>query len=255
MIEITLSLSGEKKAAFLPLSYHSGFMSLIKKAVEQEDPIAFRLFFESQKPVVKPYTFAVSFGDDVRIEEDKIYFDKHIKFKFSSFFPEYLAMVYNFFAKLKTKGTLKIFNESFYVRGFRVFSERSIRKNLAVFRTLSPVLIRSHKNEKHYLVPKCNNFDGDDGFEEALNFNLDEILRNLVGKRLTDFGTAPELKPIKISRIIVKYLKNDVLIKMPAFKGVFSMLAHPEILNLINKAGLGSRRSQGFGMLELIREI
>ncbi len=66
MIEIALNLSGEKNSSFLPLSYHSGFMSLIKKSIEQEDPIAFSLPFESQKAVVKPYTFAVSFGDDVK---------------------------------------------------------------------------------------------------------------------------------------------------------------------------------------------
>jgi CRISPR/Cas system endoribonuclease Cas6 (RAMP superfamily) len=33
------------------------------------------------------------------------------------------------------------------------------------------------------------------------------------------------------------------------------MKASPEILNLINQVGLGSRRSQGFGMVEVIREI
>lgn len=256
MIEIILSLSDVEKTKFLPISYHSGFMSLIKQAIQQKDAVAFNHLFESKKPIVKPYTFAVSFGENVKIEEDKIYFKKNVHFKFSSFIPEYLVVLYNFFIeKFKKKEAIRIFNENFYVNNVLIFPERNIRRNVAIFRTLSPVLIRSHKNEKHYLVPKCDNFEGDEGFEEALRFNLDELLRNLLGKEVNDFGVSVEFRPIKLSRVIVKYLKNDVLIKMPAFKGVFSMSTHPEILNLINRAGLGSRRSQGFGMLDLIREI
>ncbi len=256
MLEITLSLSAEKGAPFLPVYYHSGFVSLIKQAIQQENQTLFHALFEVRKPIVKPYTFAVSFGDNVKVEEDKIYFNKEVHFKFSSFSLQYLVAVYNFFIlKFKTREAIRIFNENFYVSNVLMFPERKITRNSAIFRTLSPVLIRSHKNEKHYLVPKCDNFDGDDGFEEALRFNLDELLKNLLGKGLNDFGATVEFRPVKLSRVIVKYLKDDVLIKMPAFKGVFSMSAHPEILNLIVRAGLGSRRSQGFGMLELIREI
>jgi CRISPR-associated endoribonuclease Cas6 len=41
---------------------------------------------------------------------------------------------------------------------------------------------------------------------------------------------------------------------MSAFVGTFKLKSEPEILQLIYDVGLGVRRSQGFGMLEVVRQ-
>jgi CRISPR-associated endoribonuclease Cas6 len=109
-------------------------------------------------------------------------------------------------------------------------------------------LIRSHENEKYYLCPRCVNFEGDKGFDEAFEFNMDELLRNLLDRN-NDHETA--FNPIKINRVIIKHMG----LKLPGCLGTLALSAEPEILNLINQVGLGSRRGQGFGMVELVREI
>jgi len=41
--------------------------------------------------------------------------------------------------------------------------------------------------------------------------------------------------------------------KMPATKGIFKIKSKPEILQMIYDIGLGVHRSQGFGMMEVVR--
>ncbi len=55
---------------------------------------------------------------------------------------------------------------------------------------------------------------------------------------------------------IVKNWKRKIVyhyIKMPSVIGVFTIRAKPEILQMIYDIGLGVHRSQGFGLLEVIK--
>jgi CRISPR-associated endoribonuclease Cas6 len=92
------------------------------------------------------------------------------------------------------------------------------------------------------------NFEGDSDFEEAFKFNMDELVRHLLS--LGDF-VGVEFKPIKLRKLVMKHMG----LKLPGFVGTFSLGADSKILNLINQVGLGSRRGQGFGMVEVLKEI
>jgi len=225
----------------LPVDYRRAFISIIKGAVESHSPILFSLLFE--KRTVKPYTFSVSFGNKVKIEGEDINFESPVEFKFGTNRPDILTMVYNY---LIGKKEFHIYNLLFKVEDINISRPRKTEKDHVVFRTLSPVLIRSHSNERYYLCPKCINFDGDSDFEEALKFNLDEIAKHLA--YLNEIGSF-EFKPIELRKLVIKHMG----LKIPSFVGTFSMKANPEILNLISQVGLGSRRSQGFGMLEVVQ--
>ncbi len=231
----------------LPLDYRTGFMSIIKSAFKSESPIDYDLIFNRR--TVKSYTFAVSFGDDVKIKDEKIYFSKPLEFKFSSFDLKDEILLYNYFVKNET---IKVFGLDFKVSYLKFVENGNIKGNSAIFRTLSPVLIRSHKNEKFYLCPQCENFDGDEDFVEALRFNVSELIRNLLGREVS---SEINFKPIKTRRVVVKHMTDKGDLKLPGFVGLFLFEAEPEILNLILRAGLGARRGQGFGMVELVYEI
>ena len=41
---------------------------------------------------------------------------------------------------------------------------------------------------------------------------------------------------------------------MTCNKGIIEIEAEPDVLNLLNNIGIGVRRSQGFGMVELIKQ-
>jgi len=246
MLDVTfITEASNEGGIYLPVDYRPGFMSIIKSAIESESKIQYELMFNRR--TVKPYTFAVSFGNEMKVENDKIFFMKPIEFKFSSFELEYEIYVYNYLVKNKH---VNIFNRGFEVSHMRFVKKREIKGSFAIFKTLSPVLIRSHKNQNHYLCPECKNFKGDEDFHEAFKFNLNELARNLLNIE----PTKAEFKSINLRKIVVKHMTKYGNLKFPGFVGVFSLEADPHILNLVNKAGLGSRRGEGFGMVELIYE-
>jgi CRISPR-associated endoribonuclease Cas6 len=218
-------------------------MSIIKGAIDSSAPELYKALFE--KRTVKPYTFAVSFGNEVRIENDEIVFKSPIEFKFSSNRPDILIMVYNHLLKTKE---FPIRNVRFRVEHNDIVKPKRVEKNEVILRTISPVLIRSHKNEKHYLCPKCVNFEGDSDFEGAFRFNMDELCRNLLN--LDESGEVI-FNAVKLKKLVIKHMG----LKLPGFVGTFSLRTNPEILNLMNVVGLGSRRGQGFGMVEVLKEI
>lgn len=245
MLEITLkSVGASGGGIFLPVDYRGGFLSIVKRAISSESSIEYDLIFGRRS--VKPYTFAVTFGEEIKVEDDKIFFTRPIEFKFSSFEPKYEIYVYNYFVKNKS---IEIYGHSFEVSSIKLKRKKEISEPKALFKTLSPVLIRSHENEKFYLCPKCENFDGDADFDEALKFNLREQVSNLLCK---SFNGEVKLEPVNLRRVIVKHMINRGALKMPGFTGLFYLYAEPEILNLVNLAGLGSRRGQGFGMIDIV---
>lgn len=246
MLDVFLKVGTSRGGVYLPLDYRPGFMSLIKSAVKNQTENLYEFIYA--KRTVKPYTFAVTFGDELKIEGDKIFFTKPIGFKFSSFDTNYEIYVYNYLVREKE---VKIYDQSFEVSSIRFVRKKEIKSSTVIFKTLSPVLIRSHENENFYLCPKCENFEGDESFDDAFKFNLNELTKNLIGLD----GVDAEFKALKLKRVVVKHMKKYGDLKFPAFTGVFFLRASPEVLNLVNLAGLGSRRSEGFGMIELVKEI
>ncbi|HWP93521.1 MAG TPA: CRISPR-associated endoribonuclease Cas6 [Thermodesulfobacteriota bacterium] len=237
------AVNEHSETASLKVDFREGFMSIIKGAIESSAPELYKTLFE--KRTVKPYTFAVSFGNEVRVENDELFFKSPIEFKFSSNHPDILIMVYNHLLKTKE---FPIRNVTFRVEHNDIIKPKRLEKNEVILRTISPILIRSHKNERHYVCPKCFNFEGDNDFEEAFKFNMDELCRNLLS--LND-ATEVIFNPIKLRKLVIKHMG----LKLPGFVGTFSLKSDPGILNLINLVGLGSRRGQGFGMVEVVREI
>ncbi len=225
--------------------YRSGFHSLIKKAIQEFDGTLYRYYFESVRPVVKPYTFAVLFPK-AQFQKDTIYFHK-LRFFFVSPDPEWIVAITNFFSSLQEYTLLET---PLLVKKLNQHALPTIESPAITVNTISPVVIRSANNPNHYVVPECVNNSGDPGFEESLRFNVLQTVQAL----RPDLVPAVEsiaLKPLECRFTVVKYVKNNTLLKFPAFKGRFVLKGTPALLSFILSVGLGSRRSQGFGMLEL----
>jgi CRISPR-associated endoribonuclease Cas6 len=99
-------------------------------------------------------------------------------------------------------------------------------------------LVNNKGNPDWYLLP------GESGFDEGLRFAISEVAQAFLG----DGGAGIEFHPIRIQRKVVRHYNMD----MQGFTGIFELRGRPEVLNLIYQVGLGVRRSQGFGMLEVV---
>ncbi len=241
---LRLSLRPTTAEAVMPLaSYRAGFHSFIKKAVQEYKPILYRYHFETPIPRVKPYTFSVLFEKST-VEGDQIRFQS-LYFRFVSIDPEFMVAVHNLAASLYRQN-YQFGSTLLKLHALHYEPLRQVTTSPARFRTLSPVLIRSHHNERHYLVPACENFEGDPEFTEALQFNVQQVTRALAPA----FDTSTlQLEPERCYRTVIKYDKNGTILKFPGFRGTFLLDGPPPLLNFLAQVGLGARRSQGFGMI------
>ncbi len=222
----------------VPKNYGRGFISLIKKTIERTDPLLFNDYYNQHK--LKPFTFGTYFPQLQGNENDKLKVGEVVKLNFSTSSLQLATNIYNGFLKVK-EHTWQYNGSSINFRPIRAFllTNKRIDKEEIVVRTLSPLLVNYLGDSNKFLLP------GEDGFLEGLEFAVRECAKEFLSD-YSDFHFEFEIKAWK-RRVLYHYKK------MPSTTGVFAIKSKPEILQMIYDIGLGVHRSQGFGMLEVVR--
>jgi len=220
---------------FLPRDYRRGFISLIKEAIKRANPQLFESYY-STLHVLKPFTFSVYFPGLVGEEGDKFNVGDRAILNFSTSSYEVGTYVYNGLLELRS---FPLFDNELKLSHIELRRTADIKGDKAVFKTLSPVLVNTKGKRDWYLLP------GQEGFEEGLRFSVREISRVFLG--IEDVRI--DFKPISIRRKVARHYNMD----RQGFVGVFELSGPPRVLDLIYHVGLGVCRSQGFGMLEVLR--
>lgn len=232
-----ISFRFKTSAKNIQMDYRSGFLSLLKKSFEIVSPDIYNEFYN--KNTMKPFTFSVYFGNEVKFENGKLILKSDIFYlNFSTLSLEIGTKFYNGLIKIKRDfDGFPFYHSKIYLENVQIKKEKEIKDNIVVFNTLSPFLVRDYENRNKYLIPTDNNFQKE----------LNRIVSNMYDKFLCKKGTI-EFKSIRTKNITMVHIGTPVV----AIKGIFTLKGDKELLNLIYKVGLGSRRSQGFGMLEVI---
>ncbi len=230
-LEISYRLTGTR----LALEYRRGFASLLKEAIKQASPACFARYY-SRLHTLKPFTFSVFFPGLAGREGDHFEVGSKAILNFSTSCHELCASVYNGLLQLRQ---FPIFENRAELEHLFLKPKITIAQDTAAFKTLAPVLVNTKGEPNWYLLPE------DEGFDEGLAFSVQEICRAFLDMR----DVSIEFRPIDFRRKVVRHYNMD----MQGFVGIFELRGNPEVLNLIYQVGLGVRRSQGFGMLELVR--
>ncbi|WP_083947323.1 CRISPR-associated endoribonuclease Cas6 [Thermovenabulum gondwanense] len=130
----------------------------------------------------------------------------------------------------------------------RLIREKSITNNEVVFKTLSPLYIRGKDGKP--LTPINENF------EIELNYIMNTVLMNYRGYGLKrDLCFTPlDLRKQIIKEKIESFIKKTgkEYMTLTVYKGAFKLFGDPEDLRDIYFLGIGFRRSEGFGMVEVV---
>ncbi len=259
----------ENRSSFqLPMTrYRAAFHSLIKKAVEAFDEVLYHQHFNTKRPIPKPYTFAVLFNRGAHFDRNTIT-AQSLSFLFSTNDLMWFTAVYNQLVKIKNKGYLFPNSVRLYAKQTQILPVPKVQSEKIRVQTLSPILIRDPKlktktttKEEKYLLPRCkfrgSDFNGDHGFEDCFKENIRRQIN-----AVTDETMAKELKAQveelhfisdgHLKGSIFQIEKNGKVLKMPGFRGVFSLEGPKPLLTFLLATGIGARRSQGFGMIDLI---
>jgi CRISPR-associated endoribonuclease Cas6 len=229
--EVSYKLSNN----LLPIEYRRGFASLIKEALRKANTQLFEKYY-SKLHVLKPFTFSVYFPGLAGREGDHFKVGQNAFLKFSTPSYELGTYVYNGLRELRT---FPLFESTLTLEQVSLKPMITITEETALFKTMAPVLVNNKGDANSYLLP------GEAGFNEGLDFAVKEVSRVF----LCDDGVSIQFKPIQIRRKVVRHYNMN----MQGLVGVFELRGRPDVLNLIYQIGLGVRRSQGFGMLEVVQ--
>ena len=230
-----LSVSYTLTNSLLPKDYRRGFASLIKGAIKNSNGELYESYY-STPHTLKPFTFSVYFPELVGQAGDHFNVGRQVALNFSTSSYELGTHLYNGLLALRM---FPLFENTLILSHVNLRRPATITKDTAVFKNLAPVLINSKESRDWYLLPD------QDGFNDGLNFAVREVSRTFLGIE----NASIEFRPIRVKRKVVRHYNMD----MQGLSGVFELRSPPEVLTLVYEVGLGMRRSQGFGMLEVVR--
>lgn len=243
-----MKLSCEYKTEKIPIYYQMLFVSLIKEALKK----SYKKYFESlyiyeetkKNKRTKDFCFSVYMKNFSKEEDIFIIKDKVI-FNISSPNYEFMIKLYN--------GLLNINNfkyKEFSINKVKInlVNDKEIQNGQQVFNTLSPICVKDKENK--YL-----NID-DSNFDKELNYITNKTLENFRG-----YGLVEELKfyPMQMKKKVVKedistFRENTKkqYYYVNSYAGTFKLKGNVKDLKDIYMLGLGFKRNQGFGMIEVM---
>lgn len=244
-MKVKINFSAKDK--MFPLSYRMMITSLIKKSLEISDEQYFKdiYYYEEKKnKKIKPFTFAVFFKD-YNIEKDMVNLNGNGAIIISTCDYNFGINLYNGLLKIKEY----VYKEfSIILEKIILEKEKSVNESRIFCKTLSPIHVKD-KNNKPVAID-------DDRFNKELNYICNLSLESFRGEGLKE---EIYLIPVKMNKVVAKEkisdfkkINNKDYIYIEGYKGTFYLEGNIQDLRLLMQIGLGFRRSEGFGMIDLI---
>ncbi|MDQ2086001.1 CRISPR-associated endoribonuclease Cas6 [Herbivorax sp. ANBcel31] len=242
-MRLRCDFKGEK----IPLSHNLMFVSLIKEALKKSDSDYYeKTYFYNGKQNKKSKNFCFSVKmKGFEVEGDIANLKDGVSLFISSPDNEFMIYLYN--------GLLKI--KEFKYKDFNIIRERislmkekKVDSKEVIFKTVSPICV---KNNQNYFL-KID----DEGYEKELNYIAEKVLENFRGRGLSEklIFQNVKMKNVVVRQEIKKFEeksgKNYLCIN--SYEGIFKLCGNSEDLRDLYALGLGFKRSQGFGMLDVV---
>lgn len=228
---------------WLVKDYRSIFMALIKSVFMKYDPVLYANLYglnEQPQKVNKPFTFSVRFPQHQNFEGNRMLCGSLTSLIFSS---DKERLVTAFYNGLMAKREIIIGENhpiTFKLNHVQLLPFKRINCNKILFRTISPVLVNNKGNNLDYLLPI------NPEFVKAFKFIVSEQARQF-HIPCTDDMIDFEINTMK--KLPLSHYNQT----MTSWLGEFVLEAPSSVLQLVYDTGIGVRRSQGFGMLEIVK--
>jgi CRISPR-associated endoribonuclease Cas6 len=244
----------------IPIIFRHRVIALIKEALSKSDRDYLEALYSTKKP--KAFTFNLAFEGSQPVNEE-IYIDSTFKIKDKVFYQninnpaflyissddyEFFVNILNGIREIKTFEFDKENNIYWEIGKISILKEKTVLSNTVIFKTNSPIIVET-KDDKPVVF---NN----EIFQTELNNIMEATFRKLYGR-----GLRKPLKfyPLSMRKEVVKHTLKGFREKtgkpvmyLTGSSGIFKLKGHPEDLQTIYQIGLGNRRGQGFGMVDVI---
>lgn len=193
----------------------------------------------------KKFTFAI-FLDKPQFQKDEIILaSNRVKMLFSTSDKMAGFIFYSSFLERKKKEYPLEKGNSIQLVTARNLREQEIFANQVLVKTNSPLVIRRHIREgnKDYYY----SFEKDEFLEEAKQTMKRQLLKAGFSETVIE---NVNLRSVKCRKVIVTHYGC----KIETTVGTFLLEGNKAVLSYFLQAGIGSRKSEGFGMLELLAQ-
>ncbi|MEW8973682.1 MAG: CRISPR-associated endoribonuclease Cas6 [Tissierellaceae bacterium] len=229
----------------IPKDKNRMILSFFKYLYESYDKDYYNSLYEDEKNKRKTFTFSLYMPNCKFTREEIVIPEKKMILNFSTDDMKDGIFFYN--AALASKGKkYNIKDNSITISRINMNREKRITDDYAVFSTMSPIVVREHKgdnkktwyyslNEKKGKEIFISNLKYQllDSFGEERKLDIEEIKVEVLGKS----------KEVKVKHYGIEILSNICALKIHA---------KPYILDHLYKSGIGSKKSGGFGMVDLV---
>ncbi len=239
-----LTLKLEKNE--FPIDYRRVILSYIKNALSNcNDGKYYDSYFKDT--IQKDYCFSVVLPRP-KYEKDKIILEnKQIKILFSTDDKNKTGLkLFSAFIAQKNK-TFIIPNNSMTLKSISNQKQQEINNSKVIFKTSpgSCICVRDHNKEtntdKHYIF-------NDEKFQEKFKIVLKNQALN-AGFREVEIDNL-KVNPIQCKKIVVKHYNSYI----DATIGMIEMQGDSKLLQYFYNVGVGSRKSIGFSMVDLVTQ-
>jgi len=244
-LELTIAPIGE--AIILPLHYHHALQGFIYRNLGEG--LATRIHdhgYSWGKRRLKMFVFSRILKKGKRIGEE-IRFSGSIRIRIGSPFTAFLESLVETLLK---KGRLRLGSSWVGIEAIEILP-RPVFENGIKIRAISPITVYSTlrkpdgKKKTYYYSP----FERE--FSELIGANLKkkfEIVHEKEPVRM-DFLLKPER--VDGRNLVITSFRGTII---KAWSGIYRLSGEKKILELAYDCGLGSKNSQGFGMIEVLPE-
>lgn len=241
-IKVEFETQNEK----IPVEYRRKFISYLKSAFEEYNQDIFTLLY-SRGHIPKSLCFSMYFLPEAKVAKEGV--TLHSKRFITRFTTRDVLMGVHLVNALLARHNkwypLADCDNQLKILKVTKMPEYPITTNAVPFKILSPVVIRDHNEHEGkdwYLT-----FE-DEGFEEVWKRNLKSELHGIFGKDASRDIDALQLKPIQLRKTVIL----NYGIHLPSTIGSFVMEGEKYLLEYLYKAGWGSKKSLGFGLLDVM---
>lgn len=245
----------------VPIDYRRYFISFLKSIFEAEG-IYTELF---DKKTIKPYTFSVWFGNDFEFTEKGIKGTDRISFLFSTGDKCIFTKFYNGLLNMKD---VKLWDE-FKIENIILLPPKKIVANKILCKTIGISIFTDPEADakdfsKWFITPKDDILKFNEVFKkrivERARFLNCEFFSENIKFSIPDIEEFQNLKKENDIITLLKEPIEDVIVKhyngnLKGFRGFFGVEGDVKLLNFIYDYGIGVRTGQGFGMIDVLKEI
>lgn len=240
-----LQLNLELNTDWLIKDYRRMFMALIKNIISDQDQTLYTLLYgtnESKRKVNKPFTFSVHFPLFKGVEKDRFQCGNKAHLIFSTNDETIITTLYNGLQRKKEIVIGESFPIIFKIENSFLLPEKKIRSNKVEFKTIAPVLVNLKGDNLTYIPPTHSKFG--------------EAFIQIICNQAMELNIQFESEAVHFDIQTMKKLPlSHYNQTMTSWLGEFSLEAPKEVLQLVYDTGIGVRRSQGFGMLEIKKQF